>query len=59
MNVQQQLLITVDEAARRLEISKSMVYKLIRQGRLKTVKVGANRRIKPEALAEYVESLTD
>jgi excisionase family DNA binding protein len=33
------------------------MYELIAQGAIKTVRVGRLRRIRPEALAEYVASL--
>jgi excisionase family DNA binding protein len=51
------LLLTVDEAARRLSISKSTLYMLITQRRIFTVKVGAARRVPLRALEAYVEAL--
>ena len=36
---------TISEAAQFLRISKTLLYKLIRRGRIKTVKIGARRRI--------------
>jgi excisionase family DNA binding protein len=51
------MLLTVDEAARVICIGRSLMYELIAQGAIKTVRVGRLRRIRPEALAEYVASL--
>lgn len=51
------LLLKPDEAARVLGISRSRYYELIAAGEIKTVKIGASRRVTPEALAEYVARL--
>lgn len=51
------MLYDVDEAAEALRLSRSMLYELIRSGRLRTVKQGRRRLVPVAALAEYVESL--
>ena len=51
------LLYSVDEAASALRLSKSVLYELIRSGRLRTVKAGRRRLVPVTALAEYVASL--
>ncbi len=48
-----QLLLTVPEAAKRLSLSRSTVYELIRRGELTAVKVGGARRIPAVALERY------
>ena len=53
-----QLLLTVEEAARRLRICRSNMYKLITSGEVKSVRIGRLRRVRPAALEEYVQRLT-
>jgi len=57
--------LTVDDIARELRISKSIVYRLIRQGELEAVNIAINDsgtaskghyRIKKSALSQYLES---
>ena len=47
----------VDEAATALRLSRSLVYELIRSGRLRSVKQGRRRLVPVSALDEYVASL--
>jgi excisionase family DNA binding protein len=51
------LLLTVDEAARRLRLGRTLVYRLISSGELESVTVGRLRRVPAECLAEYVATL--
>lgn len=51
------LLLTVEEAARRLGIGRTMCFALIASGELESVKVGSLRRIPADALAVYVARL--
>jgi excisionase family DNA binding protein len=51
------VLYRVDEAAEALRLSRSVVYELIRSGRLRTVKEGRRRLVPVSALAEYVALL--
>jgi excisionase family DNA binding protein len=51
------VLYRVEEAATALRLSRSMLYELIRSGRLRTVKQGRRRLVPVSALAEYVASL--
>lgn len=51
------VLYTVGEAAEALRLSRSVIYELIRSGRLRTVKQGRRRLVPVHALEEYVESL--
>ena len=51
------MLYAVDEAAAALRLSRSLLYELIRSGRLRTVKQGRRRLVPVSALVEYVNSL--
>lgn len=51
------VLYTVGEAAEALRLSRSVIYELIRSGRLRTVKQGRRRLVPVHALEEYVTSL--
>lgn len=51
------ILFSTAEVARLLGIGKCRVYDLIRERELRSVKVGASRRISARALAEYVAQL--
>jgi len=51
------VLYRVEEAAEALRIGRTVVYELIRCGKLRTVKVGTRRLVPVEAVAEYVASL--
>lgn len=50
-------LITVQEAAERLRISRWSVYNLIRANQLRTIKIGRRRLMTPAALAECIKML--
>jgi excisionase family DNA binding protein len=52
-----ELLLTVEEAARRLRIGRTLVYQLISSGELESVKVGRLRRVPAECLPAYVATL--
>lgn len=45
---------TVDEAARRLSMSRSGLYKIIARGEIATVKFGGSRRITPDAIRDFL-----
>jgi excisionase family DNA binding protein len=51
------LLLTVQEAARRLGIGRSLMYELIASGAVRSVRVGRLRRIPSDALRSYIASL--
>ena len=53
------LLLTAEEAAERLSISRTTAYELMRTGVLRSVKIGRSRRIPREALTEFVTGLTE
>ena len=52
-------LLTIDEAAKRLRVSRWSVYNLIRANQLRTVKIGRRRLVTPAALTECVKQLAE
>jgi excisionase family DNA binding protein len=50
-------LLTVEEVATRLRLSKVTVGRLIKSGELEAVRIGRSRRVAPEAVAEYKSRL--
>ena len=52
-------LLTVVEVARMLVIGRSKVYELLYSGELKSVKIGAARRVRYSDLRDYVRYLDD
>jgi excisionase family DNA binding protein len=53
------LLITVEEAARRLCVGRTLIYEQVRRGKLPSVRVGRCRRIALVDLERYVEHLRE
>ncbi|MGX1504630.1 UNVERIFIED_CONTAM: excisionase family DNA binding protein [Streptomyces graminofaciens] len=50
-------LLTVEEAARRLRIGRTLCFRLVGSGELESVVVGRLRRVPPAAVHEYVTRL--
>lgn len=48
------LLFTVEEAAKILHVGRPAMFRLIHEKALRSIKVGASRRISARALSEYV-----
>jgi excisionase family DNA binding protein len=55
--MRQPLLYRPEEAAQLLGVGRTMVFELIRTGRLRSVKIGGARRVTPAALTDLVTSL--
>ena len=51
----QDQLLTLQQVADRLQVSMSTVRRLVDAGKLKTVRIGRNLRVRPEDLAVYIE----
>ncbi len=51
------VLLTVEEAARRLRIGRTLCYRLIGTGELESVPVGRLRRVPADAVNEFVHRL--
>ena len=51
------ILLSVDDAAERLDIGRTFLYKLIAGGQIHTIRVGRLRKVPVEALREYIERL--
>ncbi len=49
-----EVLLTVDEAAKRLALGRTMVYELIANGTLQSLKIGRARRIPASSLDRWV-----
>lgn len=54
-----ELLLTIEETARRLEMCKSMIYRFIRRGELPSLKIGGSRRVLVSELEAFVQRLRD
>lgn len=52
-----QVLLTVEEAARRLGIGRTFAWRLVRSGDMKSVQIGRLRRIHIDALRDYTDRL--
>jgi excisionase family DNA binding protein len=53
------LLITMEEAARRLSVGRTLIYQQVRRGNLPSIRVGRCRRIALVDLERYVEQLRE
>ena len=49
-----ELLLSVEEAARRISCGRSHLYELLRRGEIQSVRLGRSRRIPLEALVRFV-----
>jgi excisionase family DNA binding protein len=49
-------LLTVAEVANVIRVSRMTVYRLIRRGQLKAIRVGRNYRVREDDLNDYLES---
>jgi excisionase family DNA binding protein len=50
-------LLTTEQAARRLSISRARLYELLMSGQIESVKIGASRRVPDEAVDDYIGKL--
>lgn len=53
----EQLLLTPERAAERLDMSRTVIYELMSRGELRSVRIGRSRRIATTDLSAYVERL--
>ncbi|GAA1870939.1 hypothetical protein GCM10009836_59540 [Pseudonocardia ailaonensis] len=51
------LVLTIEEAAERLGIGRTLMYALVSAGAVESVRIGRLRRVPTDALATYVEGL--
>ncbi len=56
---QAKLLLTPEEAAAVLSITRTRVYQLVRRGTLRSVKIGKVRRVAVAALEAFVEEIQE
>jgi len=59
LGVCEALLLRVEEAAKRLNIGRSLAYRFIQSGELPSVKIAGARRVVASDLEEFVRSLRD
>jgi excisionase family DNA binding protein len=52
-----QLLVTPEEAARRLSVGRTTIYELMSSGELQSVNIGRSRRVPVSSLASFVSRL--
>jgi excisionase family DNA binding protein len=50
-------LLTVDEAAERLRVSRWTIYNLIRSNRLHTIRIGRRRLVPATAVSDFLDQL--
>ena len=53
------LVLTIEQAAKRLGIGRTLMYSLVMNGEIESVTIGRLRRIPVECLTEYVARLRD
>ncbi len=51
----EQLVYSVEDAMRILDISKPYLYRLMQNNEIRSLKVGKRRKFRPEHLTEYVD----
>lgn len=52
-------LLTTPEACRRLAVSRATLYRLMSEGRIRPVRIGASVRFKSDDLARFIEASQD
>ena len=55
--IDDQLLVTPEEAARRLSVGRPTIYELMSSGELKSVNIGRCRRVPVSSLSSFVSRL--
>lgn len=53
------ILLTPEQAARALGLGRTTVYALMRDGELRSVRLGRSRRVPYASLVEFVERITE
>ena len=54
----EKLLLSIPEVAHRLDLGRSLVYRLVMSGEIRSLKIGRARRIPLEALHSFIEDQT-
>jgi excisionase family DNA binding protein len=52
-----EMLLRVEDAAHRIQVSRAQMYRLIASGEVGSVKIGASRRVPIRCLNEFVDRL--
>lgn len=53
----EQIVLTVEEAAQRLGVGRTLMYALVKSGDIKSISIGRLRRIPCDALEEFVSRM--
>ncbi|KAA5836013.1 helix-turn-helix domain-containing protein [Saccharopolyspora hirsuta] len=53
------MLLTVEAAARRLSVSRTTMFRLLKSGAVDSVRIGHARRVPAEAITAYVQRLAE
>ncbi|HEX6500165.1 MAG TPA: helix-turn-helix domain-containing protein [Micromonosporaceae bacterium] len=51
------VVLTIEEAARRLGIGRTLMYSLVMSGQIRSVRIGRLRRVPAQCLTDYVADL--
>jgi excisionase family DNA binding protein len=54
--MEKRILLTAEQVAEILQISRSFAYALMRRGEIPTVRMGRSVRVRPQDLEKYIES---
>lgn len=52
------LVISITETAKRLQIGRSLAYRLVQSGEIPSIAIGGRRLVPIEALAEWIKACT-
>lgn len=55
----ERVLLTAEEAAHRLSISRTTMYQLLREGKVQSIKVNRCRRVPVRCLQRYIDSMLE
>lgn len=53
--INENYILSIDEACEQLKIGKSGLYQLMRSGQLKAFKIGRNRKIPQSSITDYIK----
>lgn len=53
------VLLTIPQVARRLQLSRAQVYRLMQHGELRSITIGRSRRVKERTLNAFIQALQE
>ncbi len=54
--MEEEILLTAEDVARRLQVSRSFAYQMMRRDEIRAIRLGRSRRVRPEDLERFIES---